>query len=421
MSKVEYSVYVSLLGRFSIRCLDGDRAAAAPDASPAHLRQRGFLPYLCAFHDRPVSQEELVEAIWEGEGESADPAKALKTTLYRARQLLERAGLRDAKELLLYRQGFYSWSPQVHITLDTERFDQLYERFYAADQPYQGLEDALQALALYQGDFLSGSSEGLWALSLRTYYREKYIKLARDAAQVLWQEGRPEEGAELCKRAAAANPYDEETQLLLMRLFHAAGLTQSAIRHYETIQSLFMEQLGVALSQELSDFYRKLTRTDEPRELDLQVIRSRLWEDSPATGAYFCEYSIFQNIYRLIARSTARTGQAVQLAMVVLQDADSAPLAVKRCAETMDVLHDAIARSLRTGDVFTRFSRDQYLIMLPSCSHENAAIALERAIAVYRPTPCGLTTQVKYTVLPVLPPRPVQEARSPAFAPVPRR
>lgn len=398
-----YHIYVSLLGKFSIQLLDEANSGVKPPST--HLRQHSFLQYLCVFHDRSVSQEELIEAIWDDDTDTGDPAKTLKTTLYRTRLLLEDIGIENAKDILIYRRGFYSWSPKVHITLDTEVFDRLYDQFYASPMLYKTLDSALEALSLFKGEFISGSSGNLWALSMRTFYHSKYIKLARDAAGVLYQEGRLEEGIALCRSVITVDPYDEETHLLMMKLFHAAGLTQSAIKHYEEVRSLFMDQMGVTLSQELSDFYRKLTRSDEPRELDLQVIRSRLLEETPAEGAYFCEYSVFQNMYRIIARSIMRTGQAIHLAMVVLCGANGEALPAKRCTETMDALHDAISRTLRTGDVFTRFSRDQYLIMLPSSSYENASMALERVIAAYQRTLSGMTTQVKHSILPVLPPK----------------
>lgn len=401
MPEQKYNIYVSLLGKFSIQLLDGDNNSIG--SSPTHLRQHGFLQYMCVFHDRPVSREELIDAIWDADADTGDPANTLKTTLYRTRQLLEDIGIENAKDILTYRHGFYSWSPRAHITLDVEAFDQLYDRFYASPQLYQTLDLALEALALFKGEFLASVSGNLWALPMRTYYHSKYIKLARDAAGVLLEEGRLEEGIALCRSVTTVDPYDESTQLLMMKLLHAAGLTQSAIRHYEEIRSLFMDQLGVTLSRELSDFYCKLTRADEPRELDLQVIRSRFLESTPVAGAYFCEYSVFQSMYRIIARSAARTGQATHLAMIVLYGADGEALSVKRCAGTMDSLHDAIAGALRTGDVFTRFSRDQYLIMFPSCSYENAAMALKRVTAVYQRTLSGMTTQVKYSILPVLP------------------
>lgn len=398
-----YHIHASLLGKFSIRLLNGAENEA--NSSSAHSRRHSFLQYLCVFHDRSVSQEELIEAIWDTNADTGDPANTLKTTLYRTRQFLEEMGVENAKDILIYRRGFYSWAPQVHLTLDIEEFDRLYSQFYASPQPDQQLDSALEALALFRGEFLASDSGNMWALSMRTYYHSRYIKLARDAASVLYQKGRLEEGIALCRNITTIDPYDEEAQLLMLKLLHAAGFTQSAIKHYEEVRDLFMNQLGVTLSQELSDFYRKLTRSGEPRELDLQVIRSQLLEGVPETGAYFCEYSVFQNMYHLIARSIMRTGQSIHLAMMVLCGANGEALPVKRCAETMDSLHDAISRTLRTGDVFTRFSRDQYLIMLPSSSYENAVMALKRVIAVYRRTLSGMTSLVKYSILPVLPPK----------------
>lgn len=410
------ALYVSVLGKFSIRRVAGAGGQDVPEEIP--LRQHSFLQYLCVFHDREISQEELIDAILDPLSDSDNPVNTLKTTLYRTRLLLEELGFSDGKTLLRYRKGFYSWAPELKITLDIEEFDSLYERFYGASEPGKGVEQALSALRLYRGEFLSNAAGSPWTVSMRTYYHGKYLKLARDTAGVLYRQGRLEEGMELCSAATTADPYDEEGQLLMMELLHASGLTQAAVQHYEKVRRLFMDQLGVTPSPQLAEFYQKLTRSDEPREMDLYAIRDQLLEDGPVNGAYFCEYSVFQNMYRLIARSTMRTGQAIQLAMTVLQDQKGETLPTKRCAEAMDALHAAIHRVLRTGDVFTRFSRDQYLIMLPSSSHENAALALERVLASFRQTLSGMTTQVQYSVLPVLPPRnSAQGQGTPGFTP----
>lgn len=402
LSEQKYSLYVTVLGSFSIRLTGDGHGESHGGTEGAALRQRSFLQYLCVYHDRPVSQEELTEALLDGEDEAGDPTKILKNNLYRSRLFLESLGLPNAKELLCYRRGVYTWAPEVTITLDVEVFDELYDRFYATPG-VPDLAAGQEALKLYNGDFLSSATGNLWTLSIRTYYHGRYLKLARDVAEALYDQGEVEEGIKLCRLVTSADPYDEDSQLLMMKLYHAAGLTQSAVKHYEGIRSLFLEQLGISPSQPLADYYRTLNRTDEPRELDLKVIRSQLLEEEAATGAYFCEYSVFQNIYRLIARSTMRTGQAIQLAMTVVSDREGNPLEAKRCTETMGVLHDAVQRILRSGDVFTRYSRDQYLIMLPSSSHENAALALERVLSAFRKTLSGMTTQVQYSILPVLP------------------
>ena len=399
-------LYVSVLGKFSIRrpASGEDGAEGLRSLENIPQRQRNLLQYLCVFHDKEINQEELIDALWATGMDVQDPVNTLKNTLYRTRQLLEELGFPDGKQLLLYRHGSYAWAPEVRITVDAEEFDRFYAQYAAAPNTPLGLKAALRALELYKGDFLPGATDALWTVSPRTYYHGQYLKLAREAAAQLYKEGRLKEATELCSAATTADPYDEELQLLMLHLLHDSGLTQTAIQHYDKISKMFMEQLGVTPSQELSEYYYKLTQNDESRELNLSVIRAQLLENEPVTGAYFCEYFVFQNMYRLIARSTVRTGQAIQLAMTILYDRDGEPLSTKRCGEAMDALHNAIYHVLRTGDVFTRFSRDQYLIMLPSSSHENAAVALERVLANYRRSLSGMTTQVQYSILPVLPP-----------------
>lgn len=409
MKQTQYSLHISVLGRFSIdvNSPKADRSADDSARGGAALRQRSFLQYLCVFHDREVSQEEIIEAVFESDEDVGDPVNTLKNSLYRARQLLESLGCPDAKSLLRYRRGFYSWDPEVEIKLDIEEFDELYDAFYSAENQTTEISSAIKALELYEGEFLSNAVSSSWTLSLRTYYHSKYMKLAHDATAVLYQLGRYKEAMEICQKATTSDPFNEENQLLMMMLLDASGLSQQAVAHYEQLRALFMDQLGVTPSQELSDYYHRLTRREEPRELDLTNIRGQLLESDINDGAYFCEYTVFQNIYRMISRSIMRSGQAIQLAMTVVYDEKGQHLPANRCAVPMDALYYAIRRALRTGDVFTRFSRDQYLILLMSSNYENASMALERVLKLFYGTPGGSGNKVKYSVLPVLPSQPV--------------
>ncbi len=409
MKQTPYSLYISVLGKFAIN-ISSEKGGKAPDESAhagAMLRQRSFLQYLCVFHDREVSQEEIIEAVFESDEDVGDPVNTLKNSLYRARQLLESLGCPDGKSLLRYRRGYYSWNPDVKIKLDTEEFDELYEAFYSAESQTTEIGSAIRALELYEGEFLANAVSSSWTLSLRTYYHSKYMKLAHDATAVLYQLGRYKEGMDICQKATTSDPFNEENQLLMLMLLDASGLSQQAVAHYEQLRALFMDQLGVTPSQELSDYYHRLTRREEPRELDLTNIRGQLLESDINDGAYFCEYTVFQNIYRMVSRSIMRSGQAVQLAMTVMYDEKGNHLQANRCAVPMDALYYAIRRALRTGDVFTRFSRDQYLILLMSSNYENAAMALERVLKLFYGTTGGTGNKVKYSVLPVLPSQPV--------------
>ena len=80
------SLYVTFFGEFTLSCSKLDKPAAAHGQSSRRVWT--FLQYLCAFHQRGVSQEDIIEAVW-GEAEVADPVGALKTILHRARMVLE--------------------------------------------------------------------------------------------------------------------------------------------------------------------------------------------------------------------------------------------------------------------------------------------------------------------------------------------
>lgn len=87
MEQERYSLYVSVLGKFSIR-LGGMETADVSNgelSGTTPLRQHSFLQYLCVFHDREVSQEELIDAVCDGDTGTGDPVNTLKTTLYRTR------------------------------------------------------------------------------------------------------------------------------------------------------------------------------------------------------------------------------------------------------------------------------------------------------------------------------------------------
>ena len=391
------TLYVTLFGQFAIRCGEGDQARVLTEQDSSSRRMWTFLEYLSAFHQREVTQEELIEVLWGG-GDSSTPANALKTLLHRGRAAMEHLGFPDGKQVILYRRGVYTWGENVTLQLDTEEFDRLCAGAQEGD-----VDSALAAISLYGGDFLPNSTGSPWAVSLRTYYHGKFLKLCRDTTQRLLEDKRYEQGVAVARQATQVDPYDEGSHLLLMRSMAAAGARQAAMQHYTYVVSLLMDQLGVSPSQEMTQFYRELAKANMGVELDLGVVQEQLLEDQEKKGAFFCEYGIFQDVYRLMARSAMRSGQVVQLAMLTVLDRAGRQMTAARGSAAMESLRSSIQSSLRSGDAFTRFSAAQYLILLPTASYENGVRVLQRILDHYERGILGKTTQVKYSLLPVLP------------------
>ena len=406
-------IRVSLLGDFTMRHCVGTEEYVLTERDSTSKLLWTFLEYLSFFSKRGVTQGELIEVLWGDSEGSRNPANTLKTLLHRGRAALERLGFPDGKQVLLYRRGLYTWSPEVSLELDTDQFDLL-----CAQSPEENPESVLQALQLYQGDFLPSAMGSPWAVSLRTYYHTKFLRVCRDMAVWLLEQQRYAEAEALCRRATVADPYDEPSHLLLMRILAASGAQQAAIQHYTQVTKLFMDQLGVSPSESMRALYRELTKADSSVELDLDAVRKRLQEFSPRAGAYFCEYGVFQDIYRLEARNAVRSGRIVQLAMLTVLDENEHRLLSKRCSAAMEELRSTIHSSLRAGDTFTRFSASQYLLLLPTTTYENGVMVLQRILNAFETTLIGRTVRTEFSLLPVLP---VQDPKDthPGFTAIP--
>ncbi len=367
------------------------------DQSSSSKKLWSFLEYLLAFRDRTIPQEEIIDVLWNNT-EVSNPANTLKTLLHRARHTIEELGFPDGKRVILYRRGTYSWNSDISVTVDTEQFEAL-----ADDGEQDRLHSALAAIDLYKGDFLPKASHEPWVVSLRVYYHSKYLNLCSEAAELLAELAKYDELMDLCRKAILVDPYDERMHLWLMQAMIATGAQQAAIQHYNYVIGLFMEQMGVTPSEELTALYRQLIRSSKSVEMDLRVIQKNLTEENPYTGPYYCEYAIFQDVYRLSARTAVRTGQIVQLAMLSIEDSRGKPLSAKQIGIAAERVREVISTGLRQGDAFTRFSATQYLLLLPCATYEDGDKVLKRLVADFRRAYPKVNIQLQYSVLPLMP------------------
>jgi len=392
----QYLIRISMLGGFSMRCIIDGREYVLLEEHNTSKRMWTFMQYMAVFHHREISQEELIEVLWWNE-ESSNPATSLRTILHRARAALVQLGFPEEKNVLLYKRGLFKWSPDVKLELDTEEFDRL-----GSDRYIDDLEQSLEALKLYKGDFLPNAEGTPWVVSLRTYFHAKFIKLSHETAALLNAESRHSEAMQICKSAINIDPYDERCHMELMSAMASTGLTQRACQHYNYVVKLFMEQLGVTPSKEMAELYRQLDQSHTNMEMDLNVIRGNLIE-SHRNGAFYCDYNVFQEMYRVDARRSIRSGWVIQLALITVLDSNGEDLQQRRCSAAMEELKSVLQHSLRSGDIFSRYSPAQYLVLLPTASHENGIMVLKRIQSNYRQSLIGMTTSLEYSILPVLP------------------
>lgn len=373
-------VQVLMLGGFELRV--GDRTMGDQD-NRSHQVWR-VLEYLVAFRHREITQNEMIEAFWPDE-QSDNPANALKNLIYRIRVLLTKAELPNAKDIIVFSGGAYSWNNRLATVVDSEEFEALIK--HADDETLVAevrVEQYLAALHLYRGDFLGAAATEAWAAPLTAYFHSLYMRSVHRAAALLQDLGRNNEIVQICRSAAVIDQFDEGIHAALLRALARMKKPQLAIEHYQQVVSTFYNELGVKPSAELKGIYREIVQDISHVETSLDAIKEELVEGNVSRGAFVCEYEIFKDVYRLIARSAARNGRATFIALLTATTMGSGAPSPKAITKGMDPLLCSACAELRRGDVVTRFSPTQYLLLLPALTFENGQSVTQRIIQNFR-------------------------------------
>ena len=369
---------IHLLGGFS---MERDGKVLTDDINRSQ-KLWSVLAYLVIHRDRDIPQSEFIEQFWQGEN-STNPTSALKTLLYRIRAMIEPL-FGEEIQPVISRRGAYRWNHNIECHVDVDRFEQLCAQAQAPElEDAQRLALYREATALYRGMLLPKLSDQIWLMPLVTHYHTKFVAAVREMSGLLIAQNLYEELMELSLRACELDPLDESLNILAIRALLFQGRNAQALTHYETATDLLYRNLGVRACAELRGLYGQIMAVERGLETDLDVIRDELRETARRPGAFVCEYGLFQELYRLEARRSDRSGICVHLALLTVSMPDGSMPPLKQLNTTMDQLLLAIRGQLRRGDVISRYSAAQYVVMLPAANLENSNRAMERVVSAF--------------------------------------
>lgn len=387
-----------MLGGFTIRRDN----ATINDGNNRSRKVWLLLAYMIYCRNRCISQEELVQLLWGDSENSVNPVNALKTMFHRVRSMLDQLGDSCGRTFIIRTGGTYAWNPDVVFSYDADEFEALCKAGAAAEEKSVQLETYLKALELYQGNFLPKLASEPWVIPVSAYFHNLFMQTVRQTLPLLEESGDLREAISLCRKTVGLDPYDEEIYRHLMKDLLLSGDQQSVIKVYEDMSDLLFSNFGIMPSDDTKALYRKAVQTTNSRAINLDVVQDQLREPDSGVGAMFCDYDFFKVIYHAEARAVARSGNAVHIGLLTASG-ETSRLSKRSLDICMANLRLLIASNLRKGDIFSRCSVSQYIIMLPMANYEDSRMVMERIIRAFARQYPHSPAQLHYSVQPLEP------------------
>lgn len=218
-------------------------------------KSRALLYYLAA-QSGPVMRESLLQFFWPDLSRSAGQ-QTLRTTLYGLRKELGGALDINGQQVGI----------QPAVQVDTRIF------LSVVESPMPDQLSLISALGLYRGDFLdtfdlpdSAEFES-WMVTERERFRRLVIRAYAQLSRLMGESGQYDAALEAIEKALAFDPLQEDLQREAIRLLYLAGDRPAAIRRYDQLRKMLLDELGVPPMVETRKLYDSILN-DSPQPAD---------------------------------------------------------------------------------------------------------------------------------------------------------
>lgn len=362
-----------------------------------------LLGYLITNRDRAIPHSELIDLLWP-EGESKNPSNALKVLVHRTRLTLEKLHLEKDISPILYYQNKYGWNPEILCTLDIDLFETACRKAENCTDKKERLALLMEAISIYKGEFLKDLSSVPWVMQTSTYYSTKFLKIAKEAVEILLELQQYDELINVCRKAISYAPYDESFYIYFLKTLLRTNQIQKALEQYQYISELFFYELGISPSEELVSIYKEIVKKNHSSEMDLAVIQKKIQEDY-INGALLCKYVFFKTLYQIKARDASRGKDISYIGLLTALDSSGSDFTNQTMLNSiMDTLEVVVKSSMRQGDAFTRYSSNQFLLLLPNTTEKTSALVMQRIIENYRRQFPNISLTLEYSTQIITPP-----------------
>lgn len=370
---------ITMFGEFSVTY--GDRVIT--EQSKRSKKMWTLLQFLIANHNRDISQSELTSLLW-GEKNSENPVGALKTSLHRLRGCLSALELPEGEEIIVNAMGTYAFNNSLNAQIDFDDFETLYKKSLIAQSEKEKTALSMAAINLYKGDFLHKSRDDEWIKPINAYYHSLYLRIVRETLETFYRHKYYTELLDIARRALTIEQLDDQIHYYYVKALAESGEKAAAKTHYAYVMDLFYNKNAVNPSPEFISLYEQTVKDDRAYSTDFGILKGQLDDQRDEPGTFYCEFPFFKHVYQLEVRDAVRSGRIAHLCLLTAVSKTQEDLESKQLGRVMAKLSDCIRVSLRSRDVFSRYSASQYVMLLTNTTKEQAEMILNRILKRFK-------------------------------------
>ncbi|MGE0066932.1 MAG: BTAD domain-containing putative transcriptional regulator, partial [Solirubrobacterales bacterium] len=250
---------ISTLGRFRV-----EGAAGPINGDWLGQRPGQLLKYLICERRRVVTSDQIGEVLWPEAGPQESSSR-LRYNVHALRDKLEPGRERGSPaRFVLARRGGYLLDTG-DVWLDADRFEVDALAGLAAREQWMSEAAAVHladAIGLYRGEFLAGDPYLDWAIPERERLHQLACRALRARVEIAIETGELEPGAGQARRLAEMEPFDSDTQRLLIEICLRQGRRSEAHRRFTLFAKKLAQEFGRQPDFGLADVERSLATED---------------------------------------------------------------------------------------------------------------------------------------------------------------
>lgn len=329
------------------------------------------------YYPNGLTRDQIMYNLFHNE-EIADPSNSLRALVFRLRRALPKVGLPD-EDYVYVKRGTYRINPIVQVECDAMEFEEAAKKALASENADEQMAALKEACDIYKGDFLPGLSGSDWVVTVQVRLKKLYDRCVKQICELSIVAKDYKTLYETSHKANSFYPYDG-WQMYEMQALIELGKSREALKLYEDTENLMFEELGVSVSPQMTKQLELLgEQIRNNTDMISEVKRNLDTTKEELEGAFYCTYPIFVESYRYIKRVIRRSGQAAWLMLCTITDGKGFALDNSdRLSRLADELSEAIRVSTRGGDMYARYSNNQFVVLLLDITQEDCILVQAR-------------------------------------------